>query len=95
VTPGWLDKPYRGRRASPAELDNVILIGPSREFVAKLPNAKLPDRSDFKRYGLNAKARARAWRDVAEAGMELGAAFKSWSENPDPALVRGFDERQA
>jgi hypothetical protein len=91
VTPGWLDKPYRSRRASPAELDNVILVGPSREFVSSLPNARLPDRSDFKRYGLNAKARARAWRDVAEAGMELGAAFKRWTENPDPALVRGFD----
>jgi hypothetical protein len=92
VTPGWLDKPYRRRRASPAELDNVILVGPSRDFVAKLPNAKLPDRSDFKRYGPNAKTRVRVWRDVADASMELGAAFKRWSENPDPALVRGFDE---
>jgi hypothetical protein len=92
ITPGWLDKPYRGRRATPSALDNVVTVGPSREFIAKLPNAKLPDRSDFRRYGSNAKARARAWRDVAEAGEELGHAFLRWCEKPDPAMVRGFGE---
>jgi hypothetical protein len=91
VTPGWLDKPYRRRRANPAALDNVVMVGPSREFIAKLPNAKLPDRSDFKRYGNNAKARARAWRDVAEAGEELGQVFLRWCAKPDLAMVRSFD----
>lgn len=92
ITPGWLDKPYRKRRATPAALDNVVTVGPSRNFIAKLPNAKLPDRSDFKRYGIDAKARARAWREVATASMALGEAFLRWCDNPDLAMVRGFDE---
>jgi hypothetical protein len=90
VTPGWLDKPYPRRRATAMQLDNVVMVGPSREFIARLPNAKLPDRSDFKRYGRDAKKRARAWRDVAEASHELGAAFLRWCQNPDLAQVRGF-----
>jgi hypothetical protein len=92
VTPGWLDKPYPHRRASAAALDNVVMIGPSRDFIAKLPLGKLPDRSDFKRYGTDSKRRARAWRDVAEASHDLGAAFMRWCEKPDLAMVRGFDE---
>jgi hypothetical protein len=91
VTPGWLDKPYRRRRAGSTAMDNVVMVGPSREFIAKLPNAKLPDRSDFKRYGSNAKARARAWRDVAEAGEELGQAFLRWCAKPDLTMVETFD----
>ncbi len=90
VTPGWLDKPYRRRRATPAQLDNVVMVGPSRAFIARLPNAKLPDRSDFKRYGTDSKKRGRAWREVADTSQELGAAFLRWCENPDPAQVRGF-----
>lgn len=93
ITPGWLDKPYRNRRAKAAALDNVIMVGPSRDFIAKLPNAKLPDRSDFKHYGTNSKARARAWRDVAESGEALGEVLMRWCEKPDLALVRGFEER--
>ena len=29
---------------------NVVMIAPTREFVQQLPNAKIPDRTDFKLY---------------------------------------------
>jgi hypothetical protein len=92
VTPGWLDKPFHRRRASAAALDNVVMVGPSREFIAKLPNGKLPDRSDFRRYGTDAKKRAQIWRQAATDSAHLGEAFLRWSENPDLAMVRSFDD---
>ncbi|MEJ0045345.1 MAG: hypothetical protein WDN04_03755 [Rhodospirillales bacterium] len=92
VTPGWLDKPYPKRRVRPAQLDNVVMVGPSREFISRLPASKLPDRSDFKRYASEPKRRGRAWREVADASHALGEAFLRWCEKPDLALVRGFDE---
>jgi hypothetical protein len=53
VTPGWLDKyvPWRARARRHRWLANVILIAPSPSMLARLPNGKLPDRSDFYRYG--------------------------------------------
>jgi hypothetical protein len=56
----------------------VILISPSPEFVAHLPNSKLPDRADFKAYGQNhslrmptgaaPSAKANAWQKTSPAG---------------------------
>ncbi|HJV61484.1 MAG TPA: patatin-like phospholipase family protein, partial [Albitalea sp.] len=51
VIPGWLDKAWRRRHRATARLDNVIVLSPRAEWVATLPGGKLPDRSDFKRYG--------------------------------------------
>ena len=48
VVPGWLDKALRHRHRATARLDNVVLLAPSPEWVATLPNGKLPDRDDFK-----------------------------------------------
>ena len=47
IVPGWFDKKLKWRRPSAANVDRTILISPSRDFVAKLPNAKIPDRRDF------------------------------------------------
>ena len=51
IVPGWLDKALPWRKARAEWLDNVVLVSPSREYLARLPHGKLPDRSDFKRYG--------------------------------------------
>ncbi len=62
VVPGWLDKAWKTRhRATPA-LDNLVLLSPSPQWVATLPGAKLPDRSDFKAWGEDTEGRMRAWR---------------------------------
>jgi hypothetical protein len=93
IMPGWLDKFFPSRRATDAALANVVMVGPTREFMSKLPGGKLPDRSDFKRYGRDFKARSRIWRGAVAESERLGEAFMRWCEKPDPAMVRSFAER--
>jgi hypothetical protein len=65
VIPGWFDKGLRWRRGTPANFDRVLLIAPSREFVASLPGSKIPDRRDF--HGMSESERMRRWQAVNEA----------------------------
>ena len=91
IVPGWLDKAFRWRRARGSWLDNVVLVAPSPEFIAALPNRKLPDRGDFKRYGLDNETRIRDWtRAIGESGR-LAEAFARWVERPDPGAVQPLD----
>jgi hypothetical protein len=91
LVPGWLDKPYRWRRATGSWLESMVLVAPSPEFVASLPNGKLPDRGDFKRYGLDHESRIRDWRRAIAESARLAEAFARWVEQPDLAAVRPFD----
>lgn len=76
IIPGWLDKFHRKRRASGPQLDNVILISPSAEFIRTLPNQKLPDRSDFKRYGpARQEERIHDWRIAVAESQRMGDEF--------------------
>jgi hypothetical protein len=75
VVPGWLDKPWRARhRATPA-LDNLVLLSPSPAWVATLPGAKLPDRSDFKAWGDDHAGRQRVWRRALAESVRLAEEF--------------------
>jgi hypothetical protein len=85
--PGWLDKSFRWRRARDAWLDNVVLVSPSARFIAALPNSKLPDRGDFKRYGLDHDARIRDWMRAIAESHRLAEAFARWLERPAPRIV--------
>ena len=40
LIPGWFDKKLSWRKPAPAHVDRTILVSPSAEFVAGLPNAK-------------------------------------------------------
>jgi hypothetical protein len=93
VTPGWLDKPFPSRRANGASLDNVVLVGPSRDFITRLPGGKLPDRSDFRRYRTDPATRSKLWKQATAESERLGEAFLRWTEKPDLSMVRGFDQR--
>lgn len=73
IVPGWFDKRLKWRKPSPGNVDRTILISPSAEFVAKLPNAKIPDRTDFMKY--SPAARERAWRACVAACAELADEF--------------------
>lgn len=69
LVPGWLDKAWKRRHRADACLDNVVLLSPTPAWIATLPNAKLPDRSDFKAYGDDLAGRVAAWsRAVRESG---------------------------
>ncbi|MGH8458820.1 MAG: patatin-like phospholipase family protein, partial [Nevskiales bacterium] len=69
VTTGWLDKflPWR----KPRNLDHTLLIAPSREFLATLPNGKIPDRHDFWLYANRDDERIRDWKRCVDAGQQL------------------------
>lgn len=87
IIPGWLDKSMPWRRVQGVALDNMILVSPSRSFLARLPNEKLPDRSDFKRYGQNHKARIRDWTFAISESERMAEAFARWAAKPDLRLV--------
>jgi hypothetical protein len=92
VTPGWLDKflPWRSRARRHEWLANVVLIAPSRALLDRLPHRKLPDRSDFYRYGLDHSARIAAWeRAIGECGRFAEEALR-WLEAPDLGRARAL-----
>lgn len=91
IVPGWLDKSLRWRRSRGEWLSNLILVAPSAEWVAGLPRGKLPDRSDFKHYGMDHQARTRAWLQAAAQSEQLGDDFARWAADPDPKLIRSLD----
>jgi hypothetical protein len=86
IVPGWLDKglPWRraARGANRAWLDNVLIVAPSREFLKTLPNGKLPDRGDFKYYGMNQIERIRVWRQAMAQGQRMRDEFAEFVRNP-------------
>jgi hypothetical protein len=87
VVPGWLDKNLTWRHKSTHFLDNMVLLAPDSEWVKKLPNGKLPDRTDFMRYGPDRQARAKAWLAAASASEQLADEFQHWLQKPDAARV--------
>jgi hypothetical protein len=81
IIPGWLDKNLTWRRPAAAHMANVVMVAPSKGFVQQLPNARIPDRTDFKRYFGKDRERFTVWNKVvalcrppAEAFMELVAS---------------------
>ncbi|KQW96887.1 lysophospholipase [Massilia sp. Root418] len=90
IVPGWLDKSMPWRRARDAALDNVILVSPSPEFLARLPNRKMPDRADFKFYGQNHDTRIRDWTCAMGESERMADAFARWCDKPDLAQTSGF-----
>jgi hypothetical protein len=73
MTPGWFDKKLKWRKPDPANVDRTILISPSAEFVARLPNGKIPDRTDFTSF--TPAERIRIWRTVVAACEEMADEF--------------------
>jgi pimeloyl-ACP methyl ester carboxylesterase len=73
IVPGWFDKKLSWRKPDPANLDRTILISPSKEFVSRLPYAKIPDRRDFVNF--DPEERVRAWRTVVDMCDELADEF--------------------
>lgn len=82
LTTGWFDKflPWRRQRSPVA--DNLILLCPSEDFIASLPDGKIPDRSDFTR--MPAKERLRYWCICIERSRELADDFQRQLHSPDP-----------
>jgi len=90
IVPGWLDKSMPWRRARDSALENVILVSPSPSFVARLPNRKLPDRTDFKHYGQDHAARIRDWTYIVGESQRMAEALAQWAEKPDLKVAQQF-----
>ena len=90
VTPGWLDKhlPWRRKSRRHPWLDDVLLVAPSRSFLATLPNGKLPDRKDFYRYGQDHASRIRDWERAISECERFADAMLAWLRRPDPSLLK-------
>ena len=87
IVPGWLDKGMPWRRARGPWLDNVIVVAPSREYLATLPNGKLPDRGDFARYSGDDARRMADWRTAIGESGRLAEAFMDFARRPDASRV--------
>jgi len=75
VIPGWLDKVLKHRHRATAHLDKVVLLSPRPQWIATLPNAKLPDRNDFKAYGDDVAGRIAAWSLALRESQRLADEF--------------------
>jgi hypothetical protein len=75
IIPGWFDKRLAWRRPSDENMADVLVIAPSNDFVARLPNGKITDRSDFYAYAGDDKGRFACWQKVADAGRILADDF--------------------
>jgi len=87
VVPGWLDKQLHWRHRATPFLDNVLLLAPRPEWVETLPNGKLPDRTDFARYGSDLSARVCAWSAAMDASAQLADEFSQWLQAPDTSSI--------
>lgn len=75
VIPGWFDKKLSWRKPSAAHMDNVLLVTPSREFIARLPFGRIPDRKDFTRFKGRDDQRIDYWYQVVNMCECLGHEF--------------------
>lgn len=75
IIPGWFDKTLPWRKGDLGRLQDVLLLAPSKEYLARLPYGKLPDRSDFKRFMGDDPARQSYWRKAMEESQRMGDEF--------------------
>jgi hypothetical protein len=87
IVPGWLDKSLKWRHHATHFLDKVIVLAPDPTWVKTLPNGKLPDRTDFPRYGNDLARRVKAWNTAVAASRQLADEFQAWLDRPDVAAI--------
>ena len=56
-------------------MHNVLIVSPSKNFIAGLPYGKIPDRNDFMRFKGRDEERLDYWNKAIEAGRILGKNF--------------------
>ena len=90
VVPGWLDKGLKWRHRASHFLDRTVVLAPDPDWVRSLPNGKLPDRTDFARYGQDLPGRVKAWAGAARESERLAEEFAGWLEKPDAGRVEAL-----
>ena len=80
VIPGWFDKYLFHRGPDLKNLENVVVLCPTEEFVARLPYAKIPTRNDFMGFRGRDEQRKTYWKQVVGAAESLGEEFLTLME---------------
>ncbi len=75
IIPGWFDKKITWRKPSQKNMDNVLLVSPSKKFLDSLPLGKIPDRNDFYLFKGRDAERISYWKDAVERSKVLGDEF--------------------
>lgn len=73
VIPGWFDKHIPWHKVNEKHFDNVVLVTPSKQFVADLPYGKIPDRNDFNNFSF--QDRLKYWQTVLDRSQQIGDDF--------------------
>lgn len=81
IIEGWFDKFAPWRKFKSKVTNRLIIISPSDAFVRSMPDAKIPDRKDFKTYFENNDQRIQNWYKVAKMGDEMAAEFDYYWKN--------------
>ncbi|MCF8054559.1 MAG: hypothetical protein K9K75_05000 [Deltaproteobacteria bacterium] len=87
IIPNWMDKRLTKRQPRPQDTDNLLLVYPSKGFVMGLPDRKVPDRDDLKKYASDNNLRKQKWREAARLSTRLGEEFM---EAIDSGKIRGM-----
>jgi hypothetical protein len=75
IIPGWMDKHLAWRKPSRINMDNVVLVCPSKKFIEQLPYKKIPDRNDFYLFKGRQNERISYWNSVVKHSRLLGEEF--------------------
>ena len=90
IVPGWLDKPLKRRHRATPMLDNVVVLSPDPAWVATLPGGKLPDRTDFKRFGDDTPGCIAHWSRAVAESQRLRDDFAAWVAGSLPITVQAL-----
>ena len=69
IIPGWFDKISK-RRSNYQNMQNVVLVAPSKKFIDSLPYRKIPDRKDFNTF--STEERIKYWNRVIIQNKIIG-----------------------
>lgn len=86
IIPGWFDKRRTARRARGATWDQILMLAPSDEFVAGLPDGKIPERKNF--VDMTDEDRLAYWTIVINESERLAEEFSECLEDPDQLMKR-------
>jgi len=90
VVPGWFDKSIPWHKAKAKDYSNVVMVAPSKEFIAKLPYGKIPDRKDFIK--MDDEQRETYWQTVLSATDSLVEDFhEQWHQDQFASCAKPID----
>lgn len=84
---GWFDKSTK-RSVRVQNYDNIVLICPSKAFVASLPQGKIPDRTDFT--NMEPQERIKSWKTALSMTEQTADALAEFVDKQDIGMIKAF-----